>query len=207
MSEDRREKRMVDPSAIRRCSACGLRHVGGIGGHDFSADPAPIDSRTWKTPLTWTDTLANTPDLRRARAGNPAPPSPEVFEESKPPRDFSEVLDALVLEHGEPTTLDDAYDLVTEAARRVMFNRHHDYGPDNINRHGELGVLVRSDDKLARIGNLLKKKKAKGEPREDAWGDMSNYGKIAVMLLRGWWHLPEQADGFVVKTPERGQGW
>lgn len=57
---------VIDPSAIRRCSACGLPHKGGIEGHNFSAD-APMDDLNacygrppikWKTPLTWTDTLA-----------------------------------------------------------------------------------------------------------------------------------------------------
>lgn len=106
-------------------------------------------------------------------------------------RDFSEILDILVDREGEPETLEEAYGLVSKAAERVMFIRHHDYGPENIQRHGELGVAIRMDDKLARINNLLKSgDEAKGEPREDAYGDLANYGKIGALLVRGWWDLP-----------------
>jgi hypothetical protein len=111
--------------------------------------------------------------------------------QKRSPRDFSEVLDTLVMEKGEPETFEAAYDLVAEAERRVMFMRHRDYGAGNITKHGEYGILVRSDDKSARIANLLKKTKdPSSEPREDAWGDKSNYGSIAVMWGRGWWTLP-----------------
>ncbi len=111
-----------------------------------------------------------------------------------PPRDFSEVLDALVAETGQPATLEDAYDLVAEAQRRVMFMRHHDYGKGNISRYGEVGILVRCDDKLARIQTTMEKGVTKSEPREDAWGDVGNYGSIAVLVMRGWWELPEGGE-------------
>ncbi len=111
-----------------------------------------------------------------------------------PPRDFSEVLDALVAETGPPATLEAAYDLVAEASRRVMFMRHHDYGKGNISRHGEVGILVRCDDKLARIQTTMEKGVTKSEPREDAWGDVGNYGNIAVLVMRGWWDLPEGGE-------------
>lgn len=108
-------------------------------------------------------------------------------------RDFSEILDVLVDRDGEPETLEEAYGLVSKAAECVMFKRHHDYGPENIQRHGELGVAIRMDDKLARINNLLKSgSEAKGEPREDAWGDLANYGKMGVLLEREWWDLPAE---------------
>lgn len=108
-------------------------------------------------------------------------------------RDFSEVLDILVEIKGEPETLEEAYGLVSKAAECVMWIRHQDYGAKNISEDGQLGVAIRAGDKLARIKNLLKTgNKAKGEPREDAWGDLANYGKIGVLLERGWWDLPAE---------------
>lgn len=117
--------------------------------------------------------------------------------------DFSEILDDLVQERGEPETLEAAFDLVTEAGRMMMFIRHHDYGADNINQGGEEGIAIRVGDKLARIKTILAKGKAKSESKEDAWADMSNYGKIGVLWGRGWWNLPEERPGLVVVVPKR----
>lgn len=39
---------------------------------------------------------------------------------------------------------------------QLLDRKQQDYGSQNIARHGEFGVLVRCDDKTARIANLLK---------------------------------------------------
>ena len=79
--------------------------------------------------------------------------------------------------------------------------KQKDYGPDAIRRHGRQGVLVRMDDKLARLGNLLKQQRDAAstasllerteeelpnfEPRLDSWLDAANYGLIGAALETG----------------------
>ncbi len=87
---------------------------------------------------------------------------------------------------------------------QMLDRKQQDYGCQNIARHGEYGVLVRCDDKTARIANLLKQQPtleltddpmegkpvdtAKNESRLDSWLDMANYGLIGALVLKGEWH-------------------
>lgn len=87
---------------------------------------------------------------------------------------------------------------------QLLDRKQQDYGSQNIARHGEFGVLVRCDDKTARIANLLKQQpkldltddpseqagpdKAQNESRLDSWLDMANYGLIGALVLKGEWH-------------------
>jgi hypothetical protein len=87
---------------------------------------------------------------------------------------------------------------------QTLDRKQQDYGSQNIARHGEFGVLVRCDDKTARIANLLSKRKgieladspadcvmpdqAQNESRLDSWLDLANYGLIGAMVLQGDWH-------------------
>ena len=69
--------------------------------------------------------------------------------------------------------------------------KQHDYGKDNILDFGEFGILVRSNDKIARLKNLMKKNlEAKNAPRQDAWRDLGGYALLAMILDRGWFTLP-----------------
>lgn len=84
---------------------------------------------------------------------------------------------------------------------RKLDEKQKDYGPDALRRHGRRGVLVRMDDKLARLGNLLdqeqmaqgtecllqrtEEEKPNFEPRLDSWLDASNYGLIGAALETG----------------------
>jgi len=87
---------------------------------------------------------------------------------------------------------------------QLLDRKQQDYGSQNIARHGEFGVLVRCDDKTARIANLLKQQPkleltddpldgqpvdtAQNESRLDSWLDMANYGLIGALVLKGEWH-------------------
>lgn len=94
--------------------------------------------------------------------------------------------------------------LKTEMARQyitamlelaILFDKkQQDYGSGNISTTGELGVMVRTQDKVSRIRNLLTKEMknessegAQNEPIEDSWKDMANYGVIGLLLRRGLW--------------------
>jgi len=81
----------------------------------------------------------------------------------------------------------------------VFDQKQHDYGPGNINAFGEMGVLVRASDKLARIKRLMEKEVERNskdgsykelpmnEPIEDSWGDLHVYSAIALMVREGKW--------------------
>jgi len=84
---------------------------------------------------------------------------------------------------------------------QLLDRKQQDYGSQNIARHGEFGVLVRCDDKTARLANLLKNRKPieltgdlegrpeapKNEPVLDSWLDLANYGLIGAMCHLGQW--------------------
>jgi len=80
-----------------------------------------------------------------------------------------------------PESFEEAcYQVALEVADLVI-SKQRDYGHDNINAFGEFGVLVRTNDKVARLRNLHGKEGVT-EPRIDAWRDIAGYAIIALML-------------------------
>ncbi len=86
-----------------------------------------------------------------------------------------------------------------------LFDRkQRDYGPQNIATFMEKGVLVRANDKMARLVNLLwtlpgsiqvimegeelKPIAVANESIEDSWRDLSVYGVIARLCRKGLWN-------------------
>jgi len=81
----------------------------------------------------------------------------------------------------------------------TFVKKQNDYGPANIamNTHLEneqdlklslTGLTVRMNDKMSRLINLiLKKNKPQNESIEDTFMDLSVYGKIALVVMRGKW--------------------
>jgi len=64
------------------------------------------------------------------------------------------------------------------------------YGSGNIAAFGEKGVLIRSNDKLQRLINLVWKDKdnpLKDESIDDTWSDLSIYATIARLVRVGRW--------------------
>lgn len=65
----------------------------------------------------------------------------------------------------------------------ILVSKQHDYGHDNINSFGQIGVAVRLSDKIARYYNLIRRdREAKNEPFIDCLKDMVGYGVISAML-------------------------
>jgi hypothetical protein len=65
----------------------------------------------------------------------------------------------------------------------ILVSKQHDYGHDNINAFGQIGVAVRLSDKIARYYNLVRRdREAKNEPFMDCLKDMVGYGVISAML-------------------------
>ena len=67
--------------------------------------------------------------------------------------------------------------------------KQHDYGPGNIAKFGEYGVLVRTNDKLERLINLSKRNDEPiNESVIDTWQDLSIYGVIARVVRNKEWY-------------------
>ncbi len=74
---------------------------------------------------------------------------------------------------------------------QTLDKKQQDYGAGNIADFGELGVLVRANDKIARLKNLINSNKnANFESVSDTWLDLANYSLIGAMVHHGDW--PEQ---------------
>lgn len=68
----------------------------------------------------------------------------------------------------------------------LLVRKQHDYGHDNINAFGQIGLAVRMCDKIARYYNLIRRgAQAKNEPLEDCLVDMVGYGIVSRMHWDG----------------------
>jgi len=73
---------------------------------------------------------------------------------------------------------------------KLFDRKQHDYGPGNIAKFGEYGVLVRTNDKLERLINLNKRdEEPENESIIDTWQDLSIYGVIARVVRNKEWYL------------------
>jgi hypothetical protein len=83
----------------------------------------------------------------------------------------------------------------------LFCHKQHDYGPGNISVGTQLqteediklsltGLFFRINDKIQRVKTLLiggRVNAVEGEPLEDAFLDMSNYGIMATIVKNGKW--------------------
>ena len=82
----------------------------------------------------------------------------------------------------------------------LFCRKQMDYGPSNIAmgtqlkddsdlKLSQIGLIVRMNDKIQRLINLVIKhdRKAKNEPTIDAYKDLSVYGIIAQIVSKGKW--------------------
>ena len=82
----------------------------------------------------------------------------------------------------------------------LFLHKQHDYGPGNISVGTQLqteeevhlsltGLWFRMNDKIQRLKTLLLsgREAAAGEPLEDAYLDVSNYGIMATIVKNGKW--------------------
>lgn len=73
-------------------------------------------------------------------------------------------------------------------AAKVFDYKQQRYGPANIAKFGETGVMIRVSDKGERIVNLWRTGQVPtDESIEDSWGDTMVYSAIALMCRWGWW--------------------
>ena len=89
---------------------------------------------------------------------------------------------------------------------KLFVDKQLDYGSGNIARFGELGVMVRANDKIERLRTLLlENREAKNEPVEDTWRDLANYGIIGLLCHLGLW--PEYKKMDDTDTDYSGTEW
>ena len=83
----------------------------------------------------------------------------------------------------------------------LFLHKQHDYGPGNISVGSQLqtpeevklsltGLWFRVNDKIQRLKTLLmgdREAAVNGEPMEDAFLDVSNYGIMATIVKNGKW--------------------
>jgi hypothetical protein len=83
----------------------------------------------------------------------------------------------------------------------LFLHKQHDYGPGNISVGTQLGtpeeiklsltgLWFRMNDKIQRLKTLLmsgRENAVEGEPMEDAFLDVSNYGIMATIVKNGKW--------------------
>ena len=68
----------------------------------------------------------------------------------------------------------------------VLDSKHRDYGKTNLSEFGELGLLVRLNDKIGRLKNLIAKTdEPKNESLADTWLDSANYSLLGQLMNAG----------------------
>jgi len=131
---------------------------------------------------------------------------PKAIKEAK---NKQEVNSYLTGDHGDIVTMmEQEWPQMTEEFKRlqreqyILFcHKQHDYGPGNISVGTQLqtkeevhlsltGLWFRMNDKIQRLKTLLmgnKTNAVEGEPMEDAYLDVSNYGIMATIVKNGKW--------------------
>ena len=109
-----------------------------------------------------------------------------------------DVIEQMEKEWPEMTT---EFKRIQKEQYELFLHKQHDYGPGNISVGTNLqtqdevhlsltGLWFRMNDKLQRLKTLLlsgSKNAVEGEPMEDAYLDVSNYGIMATIVGRGKW--------------------
>jgi hypothetical protein len=80
----------------------------------------------------------------------------------------------------------------------LLCRKQHDYGHQNINNFGILGLAIRMCDKFARIKNLQQRgAEGKNESLYDSYLDVVGYAAIAMMYHDGTFQLKLERDNNV----------
>jgi len=96
-----------------------------------------------------------------------------------------------VLPHEEASTT-----VFIESLYDLLVRKQKDYGHDNINRFGRLGLLVRVHDKVARLENLMRRGlDPENESLLDNYMDVINYCAIGMMVEMDWFLLELNRHG------------
>jgi len=81
---------------------------------------------------------------------------------------------------------------ILKEIEELLIMKNEYYGDTNIEKIGKEGVLIRIEEKVERLKNMLSKNLEGKETREDSWKDIAGYAIIGTMLERGKWTKKEK---------------
>ena len=130
----------------------------------------------------------------------------EVIKESSTKKEINSYLTGdsgdvvALMEHDWPQMTTE-FKKIQQEQYELFLHKQHDYGPGNISVGTQLqtpeeitlsltGLWFRMNDKIQRLKTLLmggRKNAVEGEPLEDAFLDVSNYGIMATIVKNGKW--------------------
>ena len=127
-------------------------------------------------------------------SGSQMAPSEKVMNEHKK----TSIIEQMEEEWPEMTT---EFKRLQQVQYELFLHKQHDYGPGNIAVGTHLqtqdeihlsltGLWFRMNDKIQRLKNMLlsgRQNAVEGEPLEDAYLDVSNYGIMATIVKNGKW--------------------
>lgn len=90
-----------------------------------------------------------------------------------------------VQEDDAPASIYDPLDRAMDEIEQMMLHRHEKYGPGNIAKHGPVGILVRMDDKFARLESGSEN--FDDETVENTLDDIIGYALIWKLWIRKQW--------------------
>ena len=121
----------------------------------------------------------------------------DSLENTKPAGEHKDVVTQMEQEWPEMTK---EFKRLQREQYELFLHKQHDYGPGNISVGTTLqtdeeihlsltGLWFRMNDKIQRLKTLLLsgRETAVGEPLEDAYLDVSNYGIMATIVKNGKW--------------------
>ena len=114
----------------------------------------------------------------------------EIEEEEKDEHQESETLTQeeieQLLDAIEEITPEMQIEKISKEIADMLIKKNHDYGDDNLVKRGLLGIIIRMEDKLARLDNLyiIPKNPHVEESLEDTLKDIAGYAINAIRLLR-----------------------
>jgi len=73
-------------------------------------------------------------------------------------------------------------DITLNSIRELLLKKHHDYGEENLLEFGELGILIRVSDKVARLKHIQKTCLLTSETNVDTWMDLAGYAIQALIM-------------------------
>ena len=125
----------------------------------------------------------------------------EVIQEASTKKSAKKQYNVVELMEKEWPEMTKEFKKIQREQYELFLHKQHDYGPGNISVGTNLqtpeevklsltGLWFRMNDKLQRLKTLLlsgRQNAVEGEPLEDAYLDVSNYGIMATIVNRGKW--------------------
>jgi len=78
-------------------------------------------------------------------------------------------------------------EMIANEIKALLIEKNKTYGDKNVLKMGKLGVLMRIEEKIERIRNMVEKGIDDKESKEDSWKDIAGFGIIGAMLEREKW--------------------